>query len=109
MAWVLLAVIVVLTLAPPALRPQTSVSHTMEHASIFLVTGIAFGIGYGRWDALLYIAAVVFCAGLEITQVFDPGRHARMSDFLVDFIAMWVGLWVGSLLSKRTGWGNRPD
>jgi VanZ family protein len=109
LAWLLLAVIVVLTLAPPGFRPQTPVSHTIEHAGIFLVTGIALGSGYGRRAALLYIAAIVFCAGLEIAQVFDPGRHARVSDFLVDFTAMWAGVWVGSLLSKRAGWDSHPD
>lgn len=100
LAWLLLTLIVVLSLAPPAFRPQTSVSHTIEHAGIFLATGIAFGISYGRRGALLYLAAIVFCAALEIAQAFDPGRHARMSDFLVDFISMWLGLLAGSLLGR---------
>jgi VanZ family protein len=99
-AWLLLALIMVLTLVPPAFRPETSVSHTMEHAAIFLTTGLAFGTGYGRRGALPYIAAILFCAALEIAQLFDPGRHARMSDFFIDFSVMWLGLCLGAPLFK---------
>src|SRR5262245_7482586 len=108
LAWLLLTLIVVLSLAPPAFRPQTSVSHTIEHAGIFLATGTAFGISYGRRGALLYVAAILFCAALEIAQAFDPGRHARMSDFLVDFISMWLGLLAGSLLGRSLPFDAGP-
>jgi len=34
---------------------------------------------------------VVFSAAVEILQIWAPGRHARMSDFLIDSVARALG------------------
>jgi VanZ family protein len=33
----------------------------------------------------------MFAGFVEIAQLFVPGRHARLSDFIVDALAMCVG------------------
>jgi hypothetical protein len=73
-AWLLLSAIVVLSLVPPSLRP------TIEHAAIFLATGISFGMAYLGREWLLSIGAIIFCVVIEIAQLYVPGRHARLSD-----------------------------
>jgi hypothetical protein len=70
----------------------------LEHASIFVLDGIAFGVAYYGYKRLLSIAAVIFCAGIELAQLAIHGRHARLSDFFVNATAMCVGIVLGSTL-----------
>jgi VanZ family protein len=99
-AWFTLAAIVVLSLVPPGARPTTFMPHKIEHASVFLLDGVAFGISYCDYAWLSSILAVLFCAGIEFAQLAIPGRHARLSDFLVDAISICVGVFLGSTLSQ---------
>lgn len=97
--WTLAIAIVVLSIVPPTLRPETDVPHVLEHFSIFFATGLAFGLGYARRHDMLALRLVVFDAAVEIAQLFVPGRHARLSDFIVDAIATSLGVMSVSLLS----------
>jgi hypothetical protein len=54
-AWSLAATIVILSLVPSELRPETGVPHLFEHFLIFAVTGAAFGLGYEARRGLLAI------------------------------------------------------
>jgi VanZ family protein len=91
-AWILLIGIVVMTVVPPSLRVVTGAPHDVEHAGIFLVTGLAFGLAYELRLIIVSAAAVTFCALLELVQLAVPGRHARVSDFLIDATAVCVGI-----------------
>jgi VanZ family protein len=102
-AWSLAAAIVVLSLVPPTLRPETGASHSLEHFTIYVATGFAFGLGYKRRHDLLAIFLVIFCGSIEVAQLFVPGRHARLSDLIIDTAAAWVGLVTSSLLSLARG------
>jgi VanZ family protein len=98
----LVATIVVLSLVPPKLRPVSGIGQNYEHAVIFFITGIAAAIGYRRDARILCSVAIIFCGGLELLQKFVPGRHARMTDFMVDAGAAVLGL----LLSSFLGWAS---
>ena len=91
-AWALAAVIVILSIVPPGLRPETNIPHDLEHAGIFLLTGLAFGLAYDYSKGLLTSYTVAFSAAVELIQLFVPGRHARLSDFGVDSAAICLGL-----------------
>jgi VanZ family protein len=91
-AWTLAAVIVILSIVPPGLRPETNIPHGLEHAGIFLLTGLAFGLAYDHSKSLLAGYMVAFSAAVELVQLFVPGRHARLSDFVVDAAAICFGL-----------------
>jgi VanZ family protein len=73
--------------------------HNLEHFTIFAVTGFAFGLGYKRRHDLLAILLVMFSGAIEIAQLFVQGRHARLSDFIIDAVAACIGLVMASLLS----------
>src|SRR5215467_2782270 len=104
-AWLALAAIIVLSLVPPGVRPSTFMPHKIEHAGIFLLDGVAFGIAYCGYQWLASVMAVIFCATIEVAQLAVPGRHARLSDFFVDAIAIRVGIFGGStLIRARPGW-----
>jgi VanZ family protein len=99
-AWAALSAIVVLTILPPNLRPTTDAPHDVEHAAAFMIAGVLFGLAYTGRERILSVGAVVFCAIIEILQLYVPGRQARWIDFAVDAVATVVGIFVGA-------YGNR--
>jgi VanZ family protein len=92
-AWLLAGTIVVLSLGPASVRPSTGAgAHNLEHFLIFLATGMAFGFGYPHRFRFLIIALPIFAAVIEVAQIWAPGRHATMSDFLVGAAASCFGV-----------------
>jgi VanZ family protein len=89
--WSLAAAIVVLSLVPATSRPETGLPHGFEHFAIYWATGFAFALGYAL-TPLLATFLVIFSGAVEILQLFIPGRHARLSDFIVDALASVIGL-----------------
>jgi len=103
-AWFLSAAIVVLSLSPVSARPVTPIGHNFgsnfEHLLIFLATGGAFALGYPRRVLVLPFAMLAFAAAVEIAQMWVPGRHARLSDFLVDVFSLYCGIGLAYVLLK---------
>jgi VanZ family protein len=99
-AWGLAGATVALSLFPSGLRPVTGLPHVLEHFLMFAITGAAFGLGYELSRDALAIALVLFAGAVEIAQLFAPGRHARLSDFVVDAIAISSGSIAGSLIKQ---------
>ena len=99
-AWLLTLTIIALSIVPPSIRPTTSVPQAAEHAVIYLVTGMAFGIGYaGKWKEVT-IGLVSFAGVVEFLQLFAPGRHARIGDFIIDAAAGCVGVGMAWMLVR---------
>jgi VanZ family protein len=90
--WLTLAVIVFLTISPASYRPVTKVGHNLEHLLIHLMLGITFGIGYARQWWLLALGLTGFTTALEFAQLFVPGRHARLTDLIIDAGAVCLGV-----------------
>jgi VanZ family protein len=91
-AWLLIVVILGLSVVPASDRPVTGAPHNVEHFAIFALTGLAFGLGYGPHYLRQAACLVVFAGLVEVVQYWVPGRHARLSDFIVDAISACVGL-----------------
>jgi VanZ family protein len=91
-AWILLLTIAVLSLVPPAVRPVTIFPHAVEHFVIFFLAGSAFALGYPRRELLQMVGLIAFAAFVEVAQMYAPGRHARLSDFVIDAGAACVGV-----------------
>src|SRR5688572_22852690 len=91
-AWGLAASIAFATLGPASQRPHTNLGQNGEHALAFVLLGLAFGVA----EARSRLPAVIFVAGytglVEIMQLWAPGRHARVEDFVVDGLAACVGI-----------------
>ena len=90
-AWIFIAVLVFLTIAPPSARPDSGVPHHLEHFASFFVVGAFWYMGYPRRLLLCLTLALLFAAGLELLQMLVPGRHARPIDFVVDALGAWTG------------------
>ena len=106
-AWATLMLIVVLTVVPPDLRPETPIPHGIEHASIFLIAGFLFGMAYVGREWILSAGGIAFCAAIEALQLHISGRHARVSDFVIDVAAAIAGVFVGAF-ARRMG-AEIPD
>jgi VanZ family protein len=55
---------------------------------------------------VICVAAIVFCAALELLQLAVPGRHARFSDFLIDAGAACFGIAIAWFV-RRLSEGSR--
>jgi VanZ family protein len=100
--WVLLSAIVALSVIPAEMRPVTIFPHDFEHAAIYFLAGCAFGLVY----SVSFVGCLVGLSGfsllIEVIQLWIPGRHPRLSDFLVDAFAITAGLVGGIALAQFT-------
>lgn len=100
-AWSVAIAILVLSVVPARLRPETGAPHNLEHFAIFALAGITFGYGYSRRPLPLGVALVLFAGFVELIQLAIPGRHARLSDFIVDAVASCIGVALASVLGAH--------
>jgi VanZ family protein len=106
-AWLLAAAVTFATLGPPRYRPHSNLGQDGEHALAFILVGLAFGLAYPQHRRLTSAIAVVAIGILEILQLWAPGRHARMEDFLVDALTAFIGFAVAAGLDwtmQRLRW-----
>jgi VanZ family protein len=106
-AWLLALAIVVLSVVPPLHRPVTNASHGVEHLLIFLATGLAFGLSYPKRRGIAAVGLVTFAGAIELAQLFVPGRHARMSDFVIDAAAACIGVALSWVFEQARGLAPR--
>jgi VanZ family protein len=100
LAWLLAASVTFATLGPPRFRPHSDLSQNGEHALAFVLVGLAFGLAYPRHRLLTAPIAVAMIGILEILQLWMPGRHARLEDFVVDALAACAGLVIAAALDS---------
>ena len=91
-AWGLAAAIAYATLGPATQRPHSNLGQNGEHAFAFVLLGLAFGLAYARAPGRTAILVIVYTGLIEVLQFLAPGRHARLSDFVVDALAGCAGL-----------------
>jgi VanZ family protein len=105
--WLLASAITILSLVPPQYRLVTAASHNLEHLAIFLFVGTAFGAGYPDRPWAVAIGLASFSGAIEIVQLWTPGRHARLIDFLVDTTAAWIGIGLVRVVVRLKGIGKQ--
>jgi VanZ family protein len=91
-AWLLAAAVTFATLGPPSYRPHSPLGQDGEHALAFILIGVAFGLAYTEHRLRVAVIAVMMIGTLELLQLWMPGRHARLEDFVVDALTACVGL-----------------
>ena len=105
-AWLSLLAIVALSLVAPSLRPVTFLPQALEHAAIFGLAGVAAGLGYPNRTERTMLALVAFAGAVEVAQLFVPGRHARLRDFVVDAGAALIGVALAWLVARSRATGQ---
>jgi VanZ family protein len=107
LAWGLAAAVTFATLGPPRFRPHSPLGQAGEHALAFVLVGLAFGLAHPRNRPLVAAVAVALTGAVELLQFLAPGRHARLSDFLVDALAACAGIALAAILERIVG--HRPQ
>jgi VanZ family protein len=90
-AWGLAAAIAYATLGPATQRPHSNLGQNGEHALAFVLLGLAFGLAYARAPRLTAVLVIAYTGLVEVLQFLAPGRHARLSDFVVDALGACAG------------------
>ncbi len=108
-AWGLAAAVTFATLGPPSYRPHADLGQKGEHALAFVLVGLAFGLAYRNNRLMTALIAVMLTGVMEVLQFWAPGRHARLSDFIVDAAAACAGIalaagldWIASRRRPQT-------
>jgi VanZ family protein len=107
-AWLLAAAVTFATLGPPRYRPHANLGQDGEHALAFMLIGIAFGFAYRQNRVVAALIAVALTGALELAQLWVPGRHARLEDFIVDALTACAGFVTAALLD-RFARRSRPE
>lgn len=102
-AWPLAVGIALLHVVPAAQRPVTPMGHGLEHIGVFLLLGLVFGLGYPRRLRAVLLGLVVYCLAVEAIQLVVPGRHARLSDLLINAASALVGVALAVVLTRVWG------
>ena len=99
-AWLCFAAIVVLSLVSPGLRPVTLLPHSLEHAAIFALAGLAVGLGYPGRATYHLTGLAIFAAAIELAQYSVPGRHPRLTDFAIDTLSACAGAMLAAVIAR---------
>jgi hypothetical protein len=104
-SWLVLTAIFILSVVPASARPVVG-PHGWEHGFAFALAGAAFMAGH-RFAFLSAAGVLSFYAILiEILQLLVPGRHARLSDIMIDAGAAVLGAGLVHF-SKWLKWKDR--
>ena len=101
-ALALLAIIIFATLSPIQMRPHIAEAN-VERALAYVLLGFALALGFPNrlYQAVIFVA--VTAGMLELLQIIDPGRHARLIDAFVKAFAGVIGIVAGNLLVRAGG------
>jgi hypothetical protein len=108
-AWILVALIAVVTLVPIGLRPVVTANPSIERIAAYAAAGLLMTVAYPRHWLWILAGSAVLAGGLEAGQTLTGSRHGRFDDFLVKAGAGLVGAVAGRplaiLADRRFGSG----
>lgn len=93
-ALVLFATIVFATLSPIEMRPHFT-DPNVERALAYVLFGVALALGFPNRLVQTLVAAALVAGVLELLQIVDPGRHARLRDAVLKALAGFIGIAIG--------------
>jgi VanZ family protein len=90
-AWVLLAFILFVTIAPIRLRPRTITHVNLDRSLAFAAMAFFFVLGYSQFPVLITISCIVGAGVSELLQLLSPSRHARLRDAMAKSVGAAAG------------------
>lgn len=106
LAWLLLAGLIFVTLAPINLRPSTPAPTQVERIVALAVLGFVFALAYPRHIFLVALVVLGSTVLLEVLQLVSPSRHGRFVDVAAKLIGAGFGIaagWLVTWLRQRRG------
>lgn len=104
--WLCVLAILYLSLVPGTMRPHTGVSGHFEHFMAYAGTGFLFAPGSHKPQRVkAFLALAALSGGVEIAQIWIPGRTSEWEGFAWSSAGAALGLIVGALIWSR--WTRR--
>jgi VanZ family protein len=97
------ALVGALSLVPSRALPSTDISDKLEHLLAYAALGLV-GVATARNGnrvVLSILGIIAFGIGIEILQMFAPGRHAEVGDVLADAAGAIIGGAVAMMLRRK--------
>ena len=91
-SWCLLTI---LSLLPGSERPHTGYSGNVEHATAYLLSGLATRLGFHRSSRLELAMFSLAAAFFEICQIYIPGRHPGIDNWAASSAGAAIGILIG--------------
>jgi len=95
LAWLLLAAVAFVTLAPIGFRPNTGYSPNIERFVAFGAMGLMFALAYPRHLWLIVAVVLGAAVALEALQLMSASRHGRVFDLVVKLAGGGLGIAAG--------------
>ena len=100
LAWLLLAAIAFVTLAPIGFRPNTGASPNIERFLAFAAVGLCFALAYPRHLWLILAVVLGAAIALEALQLVSVSRHGRVFDLVVKLAGGGLGIALGVVVER---------
>ncbi|KAA2242376.1 hypothetical protein F0L46_03390 [Salinarimonas soli] len=100
LAWLLFGLVLLSTLSPIELRPETGLSPNRERFLAFAMLGGAFWLAYPRHRLLVVVLLLGATVSLELLQHLAPGRHGVIKDAVVKAAGGMLGC-MGGMVADR--------
>jgi hypothetical protein len=91
-AWLLLATLIFITVAPIEYRPVSAAPVSLERFGAFAFLGLFLALGYPRHRWQVLVATLAAAGALEAMQMLSPSRHGRLADFVVKAAGSGFGI-----------------
>jgi hypothetical protein len=98
--WIGVGALLYLSLVPGTMRPHTGASGHVEHFLAYAGTGLLFSPARSPMQWLAGAIGLSWLSGgLEIAQLWIPGRTGEMAGFVWSSAGAWLGLFL-----SKAGW-----
>jgi VanZ family protein len=107
-AWACVIGLAVASWTPGQEMIRTGYNTRFEHAAAYLIAGIAVLIAYPRrppWSIAALLCA--YAGALEFGQIYIPGRHAAMLDWLASSSGVLCATLMAPIFLTFAGVGKR--
>ena len=95
LAWTALLVIVLATLVPMQLRPESGLPVQYERLLASIVVGFLLAVAYPRYILVISVVVLGVAVLLEVLQLVTPSRHGRFFDLGVKLAGGCAGIVAG--------------
>lgn len=100
LAWLLLAAIAFVTLAPIGFRPNSGYSPSIERFFAFAAVGCLFALAYPRRLWLILALVLGAAVAFEALQLVSASRHGRVFDLAVKLAGGGFGIAAGLVVER---------
>lgn len=100
LAWLLLAAVAFVTLAPIGFRPNSGFSPNVERFVTFGAVGFVFALAYPRHVWLIFAVVLGAAIAFEALQLAVQSRHGRFIDLVFKLAGGSLGIAAGVVLRR---------